>query len=334
MSEDEKSVPPGVESGRPAEQPGLPLIRCGIGGVLMGLANLVPGVSGGTMILITGLYDDFISAIADATRFKFTRRGTVFLGIIALTAAVTILSLAGPLARLVLLHPVAMYSLFIGMTLGGVPLLWRMMQPISLRSALCTAAGLGLMIGIAAAKTDHPEPSRDDQEQIKRTVQGGEFSLQRAYGRDLAAGLLGMSAMVLPGISGAYMLLLLGRYEQILSAISLTKDWALSGGKSGDLAALHVIVPVAIGAIISLVGVTNILKWLLHHHARPTVAFLLGILAGSAVMLWLHAQVKGPSEYAQAGPALLIGLAVTLAIAHLGAGRTPSTPQADHNRGP
>ena len=129
------------------------------------------------------------------------------------------------------------------------------------------------------------------------------------------------------------MLLLLGRYEQILAAVSLTKDWALSGGRSGDLAALHVIVPVAIGAIISLVGVTNVLKWLLHHHARPTVAFLLGILAGSAVMLWLHAQVKGPSEYVQAGPALLIGLAVTLGIARISAGRTPGGRPAGTNRG-
>jgi putative membrane protein len=242
--------------------------------------------------------------------------------------------MAGPLARLVLLYPVIMYSLFIGMTLGGVPLLWRMMQPIRFRSAVCMVAGVGLMIGIAAAESDRTELSREDHEQIGRMVQGGEFSLHRAYGRDVAAGLLGMSAMVLPGISGAYMLLLLGRYEQILTAISLTKDWALSGGRSGDLAALHVIVPVAIGAIISLVGVTNVLKWLLHHHARPTIGFLLGILAGSAVMLWLHAQVKGPSEYAQAGLALLIGLAVTLGIARVGAGRTPGTRYVDPNRGP
>jgi putative membrane protein len=139
----------------------------------------------------------------------------------------------------------------------------------------------------------------------------------------VGAGLLGMSAMVLPGISGAYMLLLLGRYEQILAAISLTKEWALSGGRSGDLRALHVIVPVALGAIISLVGVTNVLKWLLRQHAKVTVGMLLGILVGSVVMLWLFVDVKGPSEYAQSGPALGVGLGVTLGISRIGAGRGP-----------
>lgn len=314
----------------------VPLIRCGVGGVLMGLANLVPGVSGGTMILIMGLYDEFISAVADATRFRFTRRGVVFLGVVVVCAVVTVVSLARPLARLVVLYPGAMYALFIGMTLGGVPLLWRMMRPVRGGPVLAMAAGIALMLTIAAAKSDGTGLSKEEKTRIKEMVRKGEFQLRSAYGLDVAAGVLGMSAMVLPGISGAYMLLLLGRYEQILGAIGLTKEYALSLGKAGDPAALHVIVPVAIGALVSLVGVTNVLKWFLHHHDKPTVGLLLGVLVGSVVMLWPMVEAQASSEYAVAGILLVVGFGVTVWLSRIGAKggvKRPSSPRVPPGAG-
>lgn len=304
----------GEASRSTTSRPKVPLIRCGIAGVLMGLANLVPGVSGGTMILIMGLYDEFISTIADATRFRFTKRGVVFLGVVAICVALTIVSLAGPLARLVTLHPAAMYALFIGLTLGGVPLLWRMMRPIRLGPILAMAAGLVLMIAIAAVKPDRTHLSKEEKTEIKEKIIQGDFPLQRAYALDVAAGVLGMSAMVLPGISGAYMLLLLGRYEQILASIAMAKEYALSLGQSGDPTALHVLAPVAVGALVSLLGVTNILKWLLHHHEKPTIGALLGMLVGSVIMLWQMVDVQTSSQYAGAGALLAVGLGVTMGM--------------------
>ena len=107
----------------------LRLVRTGITGVLMGLANLVPGVSGGTMVLIMGLYDEFVSSVADVTRLRFTKRNVVFLGVLGVFVVATIASLAEPTKSLVTNHRTAMYALFIGMTLGGAPMLWRMLQP-------------------------------------------------------------------------------------------------------------------------------------------------------------------------------------------------------------
>jgi putative membrane protein len=90
------------------------------------------------------------------------------------------------------------------------------------------------------------------------------------------AGLLGASAMVLPGISGAYMLLILGQYEPILDALH-----ALKGGEvSGTLA---VVAPVGIGVVAGIVGVSNLIRWALVRHEDLTLGFLLGLLIGSVV---------------------------------------------------
>jgi putative membrane protein len=104
-------------------------VRGAIGGTLMGLANLVPGISGATMLLVAGVYPGFIGAIAEVTTFRFFARSLVLLAAIVGTAALAILLLAGSVKGLVEDHRWMMYSLFIGLTLGGVPIVWRMARP-------------------------------------------------------------------------------------------------------------------------------------------------------------------------------------------------------------
>ena len=106
-------------------------LRGAIGGVLMGLANLVPGISGGTMLLAAGVYPLFIESIAQVTRLRFRLHALVALGTIGGSAAVAILLLAGVMKSLVVEQRWIMYSLFIGLTLGGVPLVWRLAKPAS-----------------------------------------------------------------------------------------------------------------------------------------------------------------------------------------------------------
>ena len=98
-------------------------VRSAIGGGLMGLANLVPGISGGTMLLAAGVYPAFIGAIAEVTTLRFRPRSLLLLASVATAAGLTILLLAGSVKSLVQDHRWIMYSLFIGLTLGGVPLL-------------------------------------------------------------------------------------------------------------------------------------------------------------------------------------------------------------------
>lgn len=314
-TEDTEQTTPTAESSMRQAPPPLPLLRSALGGFLMGLANLVPGISGGTMILVVGLYDEFITSLADVTRLRFSKRRVVFLAIVAGAAAIAILTFAGTLSRAVTLHRSAMFSLFIGLTLGGAPLLMRMLKRFDLASGLGLSLGLGVMITLAATRTPSPQEAR-----FKEAVLSGEFVIEPHYGRDVAAGALGMSAMILPGISGAYLLLILGRYEVILASIDAAKETAASWGRTGGGAAfLHVLIPVGLGAGLGLVLLSNFLKWMLHRHQKGTLGVLLGTLIGSVVGIWPFDATATAGDCVLGALLAAAGFATTMSLSRLNA---------------
>ena len=249
-----------------------------LGGTLMGLANLVPGISGGTMLLAVGVYPSFINAIADITVLRFKPRPLMILATIAGAAILSIGLLAGPTRTLVIEQRPLMYSFFIGLTLGGLPLVWRLAQPVT-RSVWYGAAGAFALMVVMALGTES----------------GGSAS--ESFPLLLLSGLAGASAMILPGISGGYLLLLLGQYEPILGAIDELKS-GLIGPAGFDLerilASMDVVLPVGIGVVIGIVGVSNLLRWLLARYEKATLGVLLGLLLGAVVGLYPFQEAVAP----------------------------------------
>ncbi len=280
-------------SAGPSEAPTPPLpqlaARSAVGGALMGLANLVPGISGGTMLLAAGVYPRFIAAIGEVSRLKLRRPSLVVLGVVVAAALASIVLLAGPVKELVVHHRWVMYSLFIGLTLGGVPVVWRLIgqrdtdgdgvadgpDPAGGRTPASVWIGAAAgFVGMAALA-------------LWQTSGGGGDVQRDGFVMLFLAGVAGASAMILPGVSGGYLLLVLGVYVPILSGISAFKD-AL---KAKDVAAitevgLHVILPVGLGVVIGVVVVSNVLAWLLKRYRRATLGVLLGLLVGAVVGLW------------------------------------------------
>lgn len=318
-----------------------------LGGVLMGLANLVPGISGGTMLLAAGVYPSFINAIADVTTLRLRPRPLIVLATIGGAAVLAIGLLAGPTRSLVIEQRALMYSFFIGLTLGGLPLVWRLAQPVTRSVWIAAGVAFALMVGMALGTA---------------TNGGGDQNL----GLLLLSGLAGASAMILPGISGGYLLLLLGQYEPILGSIDLLKQ-GLIGEAGFDLGkilvAMEVVVPVGIGVVLGIVGVSNALKWLLDRYEKPTLGVLLGLLLGAVVGLYPFQEPVPPgpgfehrgmpvpieelaavavedwplerfrpdaSQLGASLAALLAGLLLTFVIARLGEeGEDPGEPAAD-----
>jgi putative membrane protein len=256
------------------------LLRSAMGGVLMGLANLVPGISGGTMLLAAGVYTDFIDAIAGITRLRPTRSMLITLATVGGAAAIAILLFAGTIRDLVVDHRWIMYSLFIGLTLGGVPTLWRMARPASRPLWLGAGAGFVAMAVLALA-------------QQSGAGAGGAGS--DSFLMLLIAGTGGAASMILPGISGGYILLVLGQYVPILSAI----DRATDAMRAADLAAMlepafGVFLPVGLGLLLGIAAVSNLLRTLLQRHQAATLGVLLGLLLGCVVGLWPFQQGVPP----------------------------------------
>ncbi len=244
-------------------------LRSTFGGILMGLANLVPGISGGTMLVAAGVYPRFIEGMAEVSTLRFRLPSLVVLGSVATAAALSILLLAGVVKDLVVDHRWIMYSLFIGLTLGGLPVVWRMARPAC--SAVWSGSAVGFLIMLTLVI-------------FKET--GGGIGGSNPFLLGLG-GLAGASAMILPGVSGGYLLLLLGQYVPILSGIEAFKE----GLTRRDLDTLleatwSVVVPVGIGVVLGVVVVSNLLRWLLHHHRKLTLGILIGLLLGSVLGLW------------------------------------------------
>ena len=111
----------------------------------MGLANLVPGISGGTMLLAVGVYPQFIGAVAQVTTLRFTTAVVLLLTCVGAGAAGAVAVGAGAIGALLDRYPSGMYCLFIGLTLGGVPLLWRLLRPADRTVTYSAAVAVGLM---------------------------------------------------------------------------------------------------------------------------------------------------------------------------------------------
>jgi len=266
-----------------APDPPLPgtILRGVIGGTLMGLANLVPGISGGTMLLAAGVYPGFIGAIAEVTTLHFRPRSLVLLASIGGAAVLGIFMLAGAVRDLVVHHRWVMYSLFIGLTLGGVPLLWRLARPATPALVAGAVGAFALMCVMAFGGGDG-------------LATGGAVMV-------FFSGLAAASAMILPGVSGGYLLLLLGQYERILGTIDQLKRGLLGDGATGAgadpalvLDAMTVVVPLGLGVVAGVVGVSNLLKWLLERYEKATHGALLGLLLGAVVGLWPFQQATEP----------------------------------------
>ena len=242
-----------------------------LGGVLMGLANLVPGISGGTMLLATGVYPTFIHAIAEVTTRRLRPRPILVLATIGGAAVLAIGLLAGPTRTLVIEQRPLMYSFFIGLTLGGLPLVWRLAQPVTRSVWIGAALAFALMVVMAFG------------------MDPGAGGRSASVPLLVLSGLAGASAMILPGISGGYLLLLLGQYEPILGAIDDVKQ-GLVGAAGFDparlLDAMGVVIPVGIGVVVGVVGVSNLLRWLLDRYEKATLGVLLGLLVGAVVGLY------------------------------------------------
>ncbi|MGD2017978.1 MAG: DUF368 domain-containing protein [Planctomycetota bacterium] len=246
----------------------VPVTRALQGGVLMGLANLVPGISGGTMILAIGLYDRFIEAVADVTRLRLRRSSLQFLLVMALGLGAAVVAFSGVAVLLVTEHRPVMYALFIGMTLGGAPELWKECRPPGLRTAAAILAGVLAMAGFASI--------------------GGSAPLQPTVPVLLMVGAAGASSMILPGISGSYVLLVLGMYDTVIGALSAGQL------RESPAESLAIVVPVVLGAGLGIALLSNLLKALLRRFSAPSHGVLLGLLLGSVLGLYPFQQPVHP----------------------------------------
>jgi putative membrane protein len=223
------------------------------------------------MLLLVGLYARFIHAVAELSTLRIRRASVLQAGGIAFFAGVAILLSAGPIKDLVVHYRWQVFSVFIGMRLGAVPVVWKLARPAT--PAVWAGVATGLAITAVLAGVQYA------------TAGSGEPLIPGPVGSFLA-GLVGASATMLPGMDGSYFLLLMGQYVPILASIDRFADALKTLDAAAAFAEFRTLVPVGLGVAIGIGGVSLGLRWLFRHHLKPTAGVLLGIVIGAVGGLW------------------------------------------------
>ncbi|MBF0586729.1 DUF368 domain-containing protein [Prosthecochloris sp. N3] len=232
-------------------------------GILMGAADIVPGVSGGTMAFITGIYETLIDALRSINmiairkllRFEFRDfwrqiNGNFLVSLLA-GVVISVLVLANTIVYLLEHHTMLLFSFFFGLILASAVLIARRIHAHSPGAYLAGGAGL-----VAALLISSLSP----------------VSTPDAWWFIFFSGMIAITAMILPGISGSFILLLLGKYSSIMTAI-----------KEFDIAMIAVF---GSGCVVGLLGFSRILSKLLHQYHDQTMLLLAGFMLGSLTKVW------------------------------------------------
>ena len=239
-------------------------IGIGLKGMAMGAADVVPGVSGGTIAFISGIYEELLQSISNVNlgllktlkqeglKAAWKQVNGAFLASLFLGIFVSIVSLAKAIKLLLENEPILLWSFFFGLVLASIIYIVKQITKWNFIAVAILILGAFLAYYIT---TLHPLILEDS-------------SLLFLF----FAGAIAICAMILPGISGAFILVLLGAYKPILAAVN-DRDF-------------KTILAVGLGAIVGLLSFSKILKWLFANYKNYTLAALTGFIIGSLNKIW------------------------------------------------
>ena len=233
-------------------------------GMAMGAADVVPGVSGGTIAFISGIYEELLNSISsfnfslinvfknEGFKSVWIKVNGNFLVSLFVGILISVLSLAKLIESMLENHPIVIWSFFFGLVLASIIYIGKQITKWTKGSVLCLILGAILAFYIT---TLNPMVSANSSPWFLFLV-----------------GMIAICAMILPGISGSFILVLLGAYKPVLNALN-TKDFVS-------------IIIFLVGAILGLLSFSRVLKWLFSTYKNYTLATLTGFIIGSLNKIW------------------------------------------------
>lgn len=246
-------------------------ITIAVKGACMGAADVIPGVSGGTIAFIMGIYDEFVGSIASVNKeaLKLLFNGEFkafwkhingnFLLALIIGIGISVISLAGLMQYLLTNHPIQTWAFFFGLIVASSIFILRGISGWKMRDIFFVIAGIAAGIIVC---TLSPTQTPD------------------ALWFIFISGAIAICAMILPGISGSFILLILGKYKYIMSAIS---DLTHGVNVGSNLLILCVFL---VGAVVGILAFSKFLHWLLAKWNKETMVVLAGFIIGSLVKVW------------------------------------------------
>lgn len=248
-------------------------------GAVIGVANIIPGVSGGTMMVSMGIYDTLIHCITHLfSEFKKSVKTLLpyFIGML-----VGIVALASLLSFLLENYELPTNTAFIGLILGGLSPLLRKIEKkkINWAAILVFVLFFALIVGMAfIGKND-----------THNTLDMNVFQMLIL----VLIGCVASATMIIPGVSGSMMLMLLGYYYPVLDAVNELKTALFALDFGAMVAPLLVLLPFIVGVVVGIFGVAKLIEWLLKRVPTQTYCGVLGLVVASPIAILLKTQMTG-----------------------------------------
>ena len=246
-------------------------------GLAMGAADVVPGVSGGTIAFISGIYQELIDSINNVNLsalktlknegIKATWKqvnGSFLLALLS-GIGISILTFSKVITHLLETQPILVWSFFFGLIIASITLIWKEITSWKLVDILFLLIGITVSYYITIAR---PVSSPD------------------SYWYLFLSGFIAIIAMILPGISGAFILLLMGSYETVIGTINTFREGLTTANSEILTQTLLKLGVFALGCIIGLKSFSKILHWMFAHHKNTTLTLLVGFMVGSLNKVW------------------------------------------------
>lgn len=241
-------------------------------GIVIGIANIIPGVSGGTMMVAMGIYDKLIHALTHIFK-EFKKSVMVFLPIL-IGMGLGIVGLSRVIEVMFEKVPIQTNLLFIGLILGGIPVIWNRVKGSTIRLwhilgflvFFALVVGLALLDGTVGAEAD---------------LTLNLINFLKLCG----VGIIAAATMVVPGVSGSMMLMLLGYYEPVIRTINGLVDALAAGDGAGIMQGVGVLLPFGIGVVIGIVIVAKGIDILLSKFPCMVFWCIMGLIVGSPVAI-------------------------------------------------
>lgn len=246
-------------------------------GIAMGAADVVPGVSGGTIAFISGIYQELIDSInkINFSVLKGVRENGLkvtwaaingnFLLALLTGIAISVLTFSKIITHLLETQPVLVWSFFFGLVIASILLIWKEITKWTFKAIFALLMGIIISYYIT----------------IARPVESPE-----SFPYLFLSGFLAIIAMILPGVSGAFILLLMGSYQTVIGTINQFREGLSSMNFEIIGQALLKLMTFALGAIIGLKLFSKVLTWMFSNHKNTTLALLIGFMIGSLNKIW------------------------------------------------
>ncbi|MCM1191543.1 MAG: DUF368 domain-containing protein [Butyrivibrio sp.] len=250
------------------------MIKSILKGIVIGIANIVPGVSGGTMMVSMGIYDRLIHCITHL--FSEFKKSVKFLFPIAVGMLAAIVGSSFALKELFVRIPIQTNLLFVGLILGGLPAIWKNVKGnrIKIGHIIAALAFFVLVAGMAAMGD----------------TEGKAVNLSFSFANVLilfAVGVITSATMVIPGVSGSMVLMLMGFYEPILVSITDFITALVHLDMNGILAGCGILIPFGVGVVAGIFGIAKLVEIIFEKFPLYAYWAIIGLIVASPVAILL-----------------------------------------------